>query len=106
MQKNKKAIPAEPAVTQISVGICLFCDWSQRLNMHYLLAEINMFVARIVLFSSGLRGFAPSRNALNLARGREVHEDATIESHAIHATTKTSTKYCITTVEPFMQKNN
>jgi len=105
MQKNKKAIPAEPIVTQLSVGIC-FCYWSPCRNMHHLLAEINMCVARIVLFSSGLRGFAPSRGVLNFTRGREGHEDATIESHAILATTKTSTKYCITTAEPFMQKNN
>jgi len=71
--------------------------------MHNLLAEINTCVAGIVLFSSGLRGLAPSRDALNFARIREGREYSTIELHAILATAKTSTKYCITT-EPLLKR--
>jgi len=73
--------------------------------MHHLLAEVNTAVARIGLHSSVLRGFAPSRDALNFARSREEREDAAIESHAIQATAKTSTKYCITTQEICIQIN-
>jgi len=71
--------------------------------MHHLLAEINTCAAGIVLLSSGLHGFAPSLDALNFARIREGREYATIELHAILATTKTSPRYCITT-EPRLQR--
>jgi len=52
--------------------------------MLHLLAQINTGVAGIaaVLLPSGLRGFAPSRDAMNFAESREGREDAAIESHA------------------------